>query len=271
MGEKDTANHGAQLALGRQVAVEFYDCSAEILADVHRMEEIFLRAARGSGAHVVNATFHSFEPQGVSGVLVISESHFAVHAWPEHDYAAVDLFTCGSGVDFDKAIGLLAEGMNSRRWMISSVMNRGILHAYGQIEKLTPVVGNELDSGGLSSWEERFRSSDALAMASCIDVYDCRAEHFSSGEMWKNFADRIAELLMPGRASGQWIFSPEAGNVEFFRTFGSGRIVGFVHPVRKTVYLNLFTKGFFNPRQVAETAMELLQGRYYRMQPQIRQ
>ena len=113
------------IALGRQMTVEFYDCSEEILADSRRMEEIFLHAASVSGAHVVNSNFHSFEPQGVSGVLVISESHFAVHAWPEHDYAAVDLFTCGSGVDFDLAVQALAAGMRSGQWIISSIVNRG--------------------------------------------------------------------------------------------------------------------------------------------------
>ena len=74
--------NSAAVALGRQMTVEFYECSARILADVCRMEEIFLEAARVSGAHVVNSNFHSFAPLGVSGVLVISESHFAVHAWP---------------------------------------------------------------------------------------------------------------------------------------------------------------------------------------------
>ena len=86
-------------ALGRQMTVEFYDCDAGILTDSGRMEEIFVSSAKRSGATVISSHFHSFVPQGVSGVVVISESHFAVHAWPEHEYAAVDLFTCGEGVD----------------------------------------------------------------------------------------------------------------------------------------------------------------------------
>ena len=87
-------------ALGRHMTVEFYDCEARILADTKRMEEVFLTAAKRAGATVIASHFHDFEPQGVSGVVIISESHFAVHAWPEHDYAAVDLFTCGDKVDF---------------------------------------------------------------------------------------------------------------------------------------------------------------------------
>ena len=95
------------------MTVEFYDCDPKALADAVLVKEVFLRAAKESGATVIDANFHEFKPQGVSGVVVISESHFAVHAWPEHDYAAVDLFTCGDKVDFDVAIEVIAKEMGS--------------------------------------------------------------------------------------------------------------------------------------------------------------
>ena len=91
------------LALGRHLTIEYYDCNASILADATRMEAIFVEAAKTSGATVLESSFHEFQPQGVSGIVVICESHFAVHAWPEHDYAAVDIFTCGDQIDFDLA------------------------------------------------------------------------------------------------------------------------------------------------------------------------
>ena len=271
--DKYSGGSGAgTIALGRQITVEFYDCSAEILADAQRMETVFLEAARVSGAHVVTSNFHSFEPQGVSGVLVISESHFAVHAWPEHDYAAVDLFTCGAGVDFDAAVRSLAAGMRSGHWIISSSMDRGIIHESGQIEKLVPVVENERIGGLRASWESRFRRVEARAMSCCIDLYGCEDTGFYSEEKWRTFADRIAGLLEDqGDAKGRWFFSPDVENIEFFRVLGRGRIVGFVEPEKRTVYLNIFANGFFEPRRAAEFAMELLRGKYYRMQPQIRQ
>lgn len=58
-----------------------------------------LTAVQASGATIVTETFRQFEPHGVSGVVVIAESHVAIHTWPEHGYAAVDLFTCGDSVD----------------------------------------------------------------------------------------------------------------------------------------------------------------------------
>ena len=86
-------------ALGRHILSEFYDCDNEILNDPERIELYMKRAAIECGATIVNSVFHSFNPHGVSAVVVIAESHLAIHTWPEYGYAAVDVFTCGNTVD----------------------------------------------------------------------------------------------------------------------------------------------------------------------------
>lgn len=86
-------------ALGRHILVEFMNCKADVLNDVAAIEKAMVDAAQIAGATVINSTFHHFSPYGVSGVVVIQESHLAIHTWPEYRYAAVDLFTCGSSVD----------------------------------------------------------------------------------------------------------------------------------------------------------------------------
>ncbi|ALJ00854.1 polyamine aminopropyltransferase [Rufibacter tibetensis] len=86
-------------ALGRHILVEFYNCSPELMNDVVHIENSMVAAAETAGATVINSTFHHFSPYGVSGVVVIQESHLAIHTWPEYGYAAVDLFTCGDSVD----------------------------------------------------------------------------------------------------------------------------------------------------------------------------
>jgi spermidine synthase len=85
--------------LGRHILVEFFDCSAEIMNDVIIIEQSMVNAAREAQATVINSTFHHFSPYGVSGVVVIQESHLAIHTWPEFRYAAVDIFTCGTEVN----------------------------------------------------------------------------------------------------------------------------------------------------------------------------
>lgn len=86
-------------ALGRHVLVELYDCEPALLNDVDHVERSMVAAAEEAGATVINSTFHHFSPIGVSGVVVIEESHLAIHSWPEFGYAAIDVFTCGDSVD----------------------------------------------------------------------------------------------------------------------------------------------------------------------------
>lgn len=82
-------------ALGNHILVEFMNCEPHIMNDVAAIERDMVAAAQNAGATVINSTFHHFSPYGVSGVVVIQESHLAIHTWPEYGYAAVDLFTCG--------------------------------------------------------------------------------------------------------------------------------------------------------------------------------
>jgi S-adenosylmethionine decarboxylase proenzyme len=86
-------------ALGRHILVEFYECNPDILNDEIYIEQEMLEGARKAKATIINSNFHKFSPHGVSGVIVIAESHIAIHTWPEYQYAAVDIFTCGETID----------------------------------------------------------------------------------------------------------------------------------------------------------------------------
>ena len=86
-------------ALGRQILVEFYDCNSDKINDVAFVESSLLEATRKSKATIISHNFHKFSPHGISGVVVIAESHVTIHSWPEYNYAAVDIFTCGDTID----------------------------------------------------------------------------------------------------------------------------------------------------------------------------
>ncbi len=86
-------------ALGRQILVELYDCKESKLNDVEHIEHSMLEATKKSQATIVSHNFHKFNPYGISGVIVIAESHVTIHTWPEYNYAAVDIFTCGDTID----------------------------------------------------------------------------------------------------------------------------------------------------------------------------
>lgn len=87
------------MRLGRHILAEFYNCSESVMNNVSFIESAMAEAARISGATVIGMNFHTFEPWGVSGVVVISESHLSIHTWPEYKYAAIDIFTCGDDVN----------------------------------------------------------------------------------------------------------------------------------------------------------------------------
>jgi S-adenosylmethionine decarboxylase proenzyme len=99
-------------ALGRHVLVEFYNCDVQALKEVDLVKQSMIDASLAAGATIVESVFHTFNPWGVSGVVVISESHLAIHTWPEYGYASVDLFTCGETVDPWKSYESLKKAFN---------------------------------------------------------------------------------------------------------------------------------------------------------------
>ncbi len=86
-------------ALGRHILVEYYDCNCELLNNCDFIADSMVEGARRANATIVSHDFHTFSPHGVSGVVVIAESHVAIHTWPEYGYAAVDIFTCGETIN----------------------------------------------------------------------------------------------------------------------------------------------------------------------------
>ncbi len=112
--------------LGRHLLCELYECNPERLNSCSLVEERMHRAAVEAGATVVEQTFHKFSPHGVSGVVVIAESHLAIHTWPEYGYAAVDLFTCGEEVDPWRALDYLCAAFECGHHSTTE-MRRGLI------------------------------------------------------------------------------------------------------------------------------------------------
>ena len=84
------------------------------------------QAVKISGARMVQSVVHRFNPHGASGVIVIEESHFSVHTWPEYGYCALDIFTCGTEVDYYSALDSLKEAFQSQHISVSEI-KRGLI------------------------------------------------------------------------------------------------------------------------------------------------
>ncbi len=115
-------------ALGRHLLVELQDCDKEVLNDLSFLRDAMMTAAVDCGATVLGESFHHFSPQGVSGVVIIAESHLSIHTWPEYGYAAVDVFTCGTSVEPKKAAEVLIEKLGAKSHSMREIP-RGLLVA----------------------------------------------------------------------------------------------------------------------------------------------
>jgi len=113
-------------ALGKHLLLELKGCDKEVLNDLSFLRGILLAAAGEAGATVLGESFHKFNPQGVSGVVIIAESHLFIHTWPEYGYAAVDIFTCGDSVQPERAVEILIRKLGAKNHSILE-MSRGIL------------------------------------------------------------------------------------------------------------------------------------------------
>jgi len=123
--------------LGRPLVVELTECDCKVLNNSQLLEQYLNEAVRRSGATIVQSVFHRYNPQGVSGVVVIAESHISMHTWPEYGYAAVDFFTCGSSVDPYKAHDYLKEMLGANDSSVRELA-RGIPSTTDEILKHKP-------------------------------------------------------------------------------------------------------------------------------------
>jgi len=121
-------------ALGRHLLLELNDCNREVLDDLSFLRSVLISAAERAGATVLGESFHRFAPQGVSGVVIIAESHLSIHSWPEYGYAAVDIFTCGDTVEPEMAAEYLVKHLRSKNPSLMEV-KRGLSSAPVDLEE----------------------------------------------------------------------------------------------------------------------------------------
>jgi S-adenosylmethionine decarboxylase proenzyme len=128
--------------LGRHILIEYYDCAPGVLDDLQFIENSMKEAAVRSGSTIVDSIFQRFVPHGISGVVVIAESHFAIHTWPEYGYAAVDLFTCGKNVNPWVAYQTLHEAFGAAEAETREIQ-RGDSRVFGNGASHKPALGSD--------------------------------------------------------------------------------------------------------------------------------
>ena len=108
--------------VGKHCILELYDCDPSKLDDETFLRHTITTAAQRAGATLLNLITHRFEPQGVTGLALLAESHISIHTWPENGYAAVDVFTCGDHTMPEKACEVLCEELGAGRHALRSFL-----------------------------------------------------------------------------------------------------------------------------------------------------
>lgn len=112
-------------ALGRHLLLELFDCDSDAINNLEAVKGALIEAAKRAQATIVDVVFHEFNPFGISGVVVIAESHLSIHTWPEYRYAAVDVFSCGEVLQPEIAVNYLVEQFGAERASVVE-MQRGM-------------------------------------------------------------------------------------------------------------------------------------------------
>jgi S-adenosylmethionine decarboxylase len=119
--------------LGKHLIAELDGCDAGMLTNVVKLRDSMLGAAMAAGATILADEFFQFKNGGVSGFVLLAESHISIHTWPEHQYAAVDIYTCGVHTMPERACHFLAERLRATHTRTSQ-LDRGLETAEGEHE-----------------------------------------------------------------------------------------------------------------------------------------
>ena len=106
--------------LGTQVLVDYHGCCSDILKDSARLEAGLIAEIRLHGGTVVRSLFHTFNPFGVTGIVIIAESHVAIHTWPEYGLASVDIFSCTSKLDQEELTQAIKKLLQAQSYSAST-------------------------------------------------------------------------------------------------------------------------------------------------------
>jgi S-adenosylmethionine decarboxylase len=102
-----------QNSLGIQLIADFW--FGKKVENPKELKKILIEAAKKSGNIPLKFSYHKFNPHGLTGVLLLAESHLAFHSWPEFDYLAIDIFSCGKNAKPEKALRYLKKILKPKK------------------------------------------------------------------------------------------------------------------------------------------------------------
>ena len=120
----------------KHLLLELYRCDCEKLNDESFLRCTLNRAAKLAKAKVLNLISNKFEPQGVTAIALLAESHISIHTWPESNYSAVDIFTCGQNMNPELASQYLIEALKAEEHFLRIIERNPPLEVLKQIRTI---------------------------------------------------------------------------------------------------------------------------------------
>ncbi|MCG3198926.1 MAG: adenosylmethionine decarboxylase [Candidatus Omnitrophica bacterium] len=266
-----TAAAPLMVSLGKHWIIECYECNPHVINSPERLEEIFLEAAQKAGATIVGSHFHSFEPQGVSGVVVIAESHFSVHSWPEHRYAAVDVFTCGESIDVDRAMEVFRDRLETEEVILAGDLNRGVVSHNG-LERASAVSINQVEA--VLSWREKFEREEAWGILTSVDVQDCDPDLIRDADYIKRFAVDLCEHINMKRYGDTVVVhfgeDERVAGFSLVQLIETSLVSGHFANATNAVYIDIFSCKYYDPQAAADFTRRYFNGRSQTMKVALR-
>ena len=119
----------------KHLLLDLYGCCFDKLNDESFSRCILTNAAKLANAKVLNIVSNKFEPHGVTAIALLAESHISIHSWPESNYSAVDIFTCGRNMKPELAIQYLIEAFMAEEHLLRTINRNPTAEVKNQIRK----------------------------------------------------------------------------------------------------------------------------------------
>jgi len=116
--------------------LELYKCDYEKLNDESFLRCTLNNAAKLANATVLNLISNKFEPQGITAIALLAESHLSIHTWPEAQYSAVDIFTCGQNMSPDKSSQYLIQALMAKEHLLRVINRNPPSEVHNQLRKI---------------------------------------------------------------------------------------------------------------------------------------
>ena len=106
---------------GSHIIIDLHDCNGDKLDDADYIRDVLEKAALEARARIIQTVLHRYQPQGVTGICLVAESHLSIHTWPEHGFAAIDIFMCGKEGFPEKAREYIRTALEGREGYVLTI------------------------------------------------------------------------------------------------------------------------------------------------------